>query len=472
MEKVGASDTELVAACRRGDRAAFGELIERHQRAVGAIAYAHVRERALADDIAQDAFVAAWSQLDHGSGPSDGPRDPARVGAWLCGIARNLARQAARRNAKSTALSDALPDVAATPFEALGDAEVEALVADALGGVPDAYREVLVLFYYEQQSARDVAAALGIAEAAVHKRLSRGREHLAAGVERAVAHTLERPRTRKALAAAVLAALPVALVPKISHARASTTKGTSMWKMAVLAAVATAALVFGVDVTRRALAAPDDSARTRERRPSATAPAPARPDRGAMRAEPAPALPAAEHVVDPRSAPRARGNVPRADGVLDCTIVAQHLVTIAFAQPAPAGFDRDAMARHATPLLVKFCTEQNPTQAKLRCMMAAESPWDASMCGAEGPPHPRPAVLAPLPPGTDISCAAAAHQMTAIPAAELAAREDVPDVDVMVAGLKAAARSIEDTCTTSAWPEAVRSCLVAATTSQQLAACR
>src|SRR5688500_10059250 len=87
--QVGA-DTTLVEASRRGDASAFARIIERYQRAVYAVAYSGVRDRALADDVTQDTFVVAWRRLGE-------LRDEQRIAAWLCGIARNRARDARKR---------------------------------------------------------------------------------------------------------------------------------------------------------------------------------------------------------------------------------------------------------------------------------------------------------------------------------------------------------------------------------------
>lgn len=58
-------DATLIEASTRGDRAAFAELIERYQRAVYAVSYSGVRDRALADDITQQVEAAcemgSWS---------------------------------------------------------------------------------------------------------------------------------------------------------------------------------------------------------------------------------------------------------------------------------------------------------------------------------------------------------------------------------------------------------------------------
>lgn len=160
------TDETLIDASRSGDRAAFARIIERYHRAVYAVAFSSVRDRARADDVTQDTFVLAWQRLGD-------LRDPERLGAWLCGIARNLARHARRRlQHESLGEVDVLVD-AATPYEVLTEAESERLVATALEQVPDVYREPLVLFYYQDRSVEDVANALGITAATTNKRLSR-----------------------------------------------------------------------------------------------------------------------------------------------------------------------------------------------------------------------------------------------------------------------------------------------------------
>ena len=77
-------------------------------------------------------------------------------------------------------------------YDDLNDAEAERIIADALGQVPDVYREPLVLYYYEERSIDDVARSLGISPATTNKRLSRGRRYLAERVA-----TVERSLTRR-----------------------------------------------------------------------------------------------------------------------------------------------------------------------------------------------------------------------------------------------------------------------------------
>ena len=67
-----ADDATLLAQVTRGDQAAFARLVARHQRTVVAVAYAIVADRALAHDLAQEAFMKAWRSAGE-------VRDPTRT---------------------------------------------------------------------------------------------------------------------------------------------------------------------------------------------------------------------------------------------------------------------------------------------------------------------------------------------------------------------------------------------------------
>jgi RNA polymerase sigma factor (sigma-70 family) len=201
------TDAELVAASRRGERHAYGQLIERHQRAVCAVALGATGNPALSEDLAQDTFVAAWGQLDQ-------LRETSRLRAWLCGIARNLAKKARRQSRREDLVDDlelalgAATPGPATPFEVTSQAQRDRVVWAALAAVPVSYREVLVLFYQEGRSVREVAQALDLREDVVLQRLSRGRRHLADAVSDLVVSALERRPPPQQLVGRVLAALP------------------------------------------------------------------------------------------------------------------------------------------------------------------------------------------------------------------------------------------------------------------------
>ena len=281
---MGRSDAELLEASRRGERDAFGALIERYQGVVAAVSYSRTGDRALSEDVAQDTFIAAWRQIGQ-------LREPGRLRAWLCGIARNLARKARRRSEREAPLDHPLVFEGANPFDEAADAESERVVRDALMRVPDIYRDVLVLYYRDQRSARDVAAALGITEAAALQRLARGRQYLADGVTDLVERSLRTAHARRNLVAVVLAALP-AVVPSRADA-ATHSHGGSMIKLAVAAAVLAAAGTTAYVSHKPAPAAPTAAAVAPAAAPTPAAPAAHAPARAVVATPSDPALPAA-----------------------------------------------------------------------------------------------------------------------------------------------------------------------------------
>jgi RNA polymerase sigma factor (sigma-70 family) len=231
-----ATDGELVEASRRGELAAFGHLVERYQDVVCAVSYSSTGDRVLGEDVAQETFLAAWRQLDR-------VRDASRFRPWLCGIARNLGRKARRKLRREAPIDDdahAAPD--ASPFDHASRADAERVVRDALERIPETYREVLVLYYREDRSIREVAEALGISEPAVMQRLSRGRRYLADGVTALVEKSLRDARPRRDLVAAVLAAIAAFALPSRVDASPANAKGSTMMKKLVITASALVAV--------------------------------------------------------------------------------------------------------------------------------------------------------------------------------------------------------------------------------------
>jgi RNA polymerase sigma factor (sigma-70 family) len=198
-----ASDHELVRASLAGDRDAFGRLVERHQAAVCAITYAAAGKLHLGQDLAQETFLEAWRSLG-------ALRDAGQLRAWLCGIARNVAQNALRRRGADTVpeRAEETSDERTPEASALANEETR-LVWQAMADIPADYREPLILFYWQEQSARRVGETLGLSEDAVKQRLSRGRKLLRREVETLIADGLLRLRPGATFTAAVLAALPL-----------------------------------------------------------------------------------------------------------------------------------------------------------------------------------------------------------------------------------------------------------------------
>lgn len=324
------TDAELVAASRRGEREAFGHLVERYLGLVCAVTYSSTRNQALSEDVAQETFLAAWAQLDQ-------LREVSRVRSWLCGIARNLARKANARSLREEP-HDSVDEAratawamtpTATPFEAASKAETERLVWAALGNVPAAYREVLVLYYQQQRSVREVADALGISEDATLQRLGRGRKHLQGQVTDLVEEALAGSRPRRGLAAAVVAALPPmgflgagsSSLPAMAKASGSGAAGAASSSLPVVTHTAGArmlkiafVLFAGAGVAGATYVATNDKDARPPAPVAASAPAPL-----ASSAEvPDRPLPSASGLVPAPRPPGARIEVPREIPAVEC----------------------------------------------------------------------------------------------------------------------------------------------------------
>ena len=280
MGHIAKTDAELVEASRRGEHEAFGQLVSRYQDVVCAVSYSSTGDRALSEDVAQETFIAAWRQLDQ-------LRETGRLRSWLCGIARNLARKARQRTRSRAARRRRLAGARrASPFDATAQAEVDRVVRDALARVPETYREVLVLYYRENRSVREVAAALGDhrgrgdAAADARPAVSRRRRDRA---RRAFAARCARPR--KSLVAACSRRCRVAVPSRVDAS--PDPEGSTMLKLATrraaVVAVGTTATVV-VTSTRRATTAARRvaaDARSRSPRPHAPTADPRAPRRAA-----------------------------------------------------------------------------------------------------------------------------------------------------------------------------------------------
>ena len=105
----------VIGAARVGDQQAIAKLYNAYSHKVLGICYSIVGNRAVAEELAHDAFVLAFSKLDH-------LRDPNRFDAWLSSIAANVAlRYKQRHHALATVPVDDMPDetwIADEPFAA------------------------------------------------------------------------------------------------------------------------------------------------------------------------------------------------------------------------------------------------------------------------------------------------------------------------------------------------------------------
>ncbi|MCB9575695.1 MAG: sigma-70 family RNA polymerase sigma factor [Polyangiaceae bacterium] len=165
-----------MARARRGDPAAFDELVRGYLRPAYAVALAIVGRPADAEDIAQDAFCLAFEKLDT-------CRDPGRFSGWLLTIVKNQARNwLAKRKLRDVSRLSSPPE---QPDEGDGPdtgALREPLLA-ALNLLGEAQREVVLLHDLEGWTHGEIAGALGISEVMSRQHLFVARKKLRAELE-------------------------------------------------------------------------------------------------------------------------------------------------------------------------------------------------------------------------------------------------------------------------------------------------
>ncbi len=162
---IAGDDSELAAAARAGDRAAFGRLYERYARLVHTVALAH-GPAGEARDLVHDVFACALAEVSR-------LREAAAFPSWLAAIARRRAIDRARAASESRASAPGAAErdrSALTPID-----ELEAHRAlEAIRALPEAYRETLALRLVEGMTGPEIAALTGLAEGSVRVNLHRG----------------------------------------------------------------------------------------------------------------------------------------------------------------------------------------------------------------------------------------------------------------------------------------------------------
>jgi RNA polymerase sigma factor (sigma-70 family) len=186
----------------QGNQTAYAEVVRRYQALVSAVAYNACGDLAQSEDVAQEAFWAAWRQRHALARPE-------RLRAWLCGIARNLGHAARRHSIRPAPLAEAadLPAGGPGPLEAAVSEEEQALVWQTLAQIPETYREPLILYYRQGQSVAEVSAALELSPDAVKQRLARGRGMLQERLAELVEGVLRRSRPGQHFTSAVVLGL-------------------------------------------------------------------------------------------------------------------------------------------------------------------------------------------------------------------------------------------------------------------------
>ena len=149
--------------------AAFGRLLQRHERAALAVAHAVTADPQRAADAVQEACLLAWRKRSSLA-------DPAAFGAWFLRIVRRCAADQVRRG--RLRVPPDLPPPAAGADAAAIRRDRDARLRSAVAALDEATRVAVALRYYDGQPSRRIAEVLACSPAAVDVRLKRARDAL------------------------------------------------------------------------------------------------------------------------------------------------------------------------------------------------------------------------------------------------------------------------------------------------------
>lgn len=193
-ENTGGDDAELIAALRAGDEAAFARLVDEYHASMVRLATSYVPSYAVAEEVAQEAWLGVLKGLDRFEGRSS-------LKTWIFRIVVNIARTRGERESRSTPFSSFAPagDESPTvdperftdegfwlpgkapatwersPEDLVVSGEITQVVTNAIAVLPPSQREVVRLRDVEGWSSDEVCNVLGLTETNQRVLLHRGR---------------------------------------------------------------------------------------------------------------------------------------------------------------------------------------------------------------------------------------------------------------------------------------------------------
>lgn len=236
-----------VTAAQSGDVSAFARLIARCQHSVSSIALAIVKDLDASDEITQQVFIYLWQQL--GS-----LNNPASFLPWVRQITRYRAFNYLRDNKVAQHVggdeAESLLEGFSTDHEledSLAREQQNRIMADFIDQLPEDSREIVLLFYREEQNSQLVAQLLGLSESNVRKKLQRVRELLKAQLLAKYGKLILSTAPGLGLTTAICSALAMAS-PPVAAASVSTiaSNSTGVSKIAILAGGAMLGALAGI----------------------------------------------------------------------------------------------------------------------------------------------------------------------------------------------------------------------------------
>lgn len=175
-------DVTLAVKAQKGDNEAFAELVDRFQTRIFSFCYQFFREREIATDMAQETFVRAFRYLNK--------YDPKRkFSTWIYSIAKNICIDEKRKMDRNRTMS--LESVSSSsvidpepgqhlkdPSQIFQHLEDKLFLEEAIGELPEKYRAVIILCYFQELPYQEIAEILGLSLNLVKVRIFRAKKQL------------------------------------------------------------------------------------------------------------------------------------------------------------------------------------------------------------------------------------------------------------------------------------------------------
>lgn len=168
-------DEALVREIAKGNQLAMRTLFKRHQVRVYRFILRIVRDRAIAEDVLSEVFLAVWRRADRFEGHST-------VSTWLLSIARHKALTAIRPQPFEPLdgeMAREIADPARNPEAAMRERDNGAILRRCLNALSAEHGEIIDLVYYQEKSIKEIAETIGIPLNTVKTRMFYARKRLA-----------------------------------------------------------------------------------------------------------------------------------------------------------------------------------------------------------------------------------------------------------------------------------------------------
>lgn len=176
-------DVRLAKLARGGDRAAFAELVDMYQSKIFHLAYRMLHNRHEAEEIVQETFLRVYTNLERYD-------EDQKFSTWIYRIGTNLCIDRLRKRRPSYSL-DAdvgegegndwyamLKSEENSPDDQLVLSELQQVIREAIGELPEKYKAIITLRYLQDLSLQEISDVLSMPVTTIKTRLHRGREYL------------------------------------------------------------------------------------------------------------------------------------------------------------------------------------------------------------------------------------------------------------------------------------------------------